>query len=261
MDKLLEKYSLKEIEEKTKISPVVLQKLFSYEFDSISEIKYKGFLKILKNEYKEFDFSKLEEKANEFYHKKTTSQPQVQSPKSKEEKDSKKFKIYIIIIVLVVLIGGFIYFMINKKEQKSTPNNNFVEMNMSIKEDNFTKENKTNIDVVDINATDANITDTNITSTTTIENNKEENKTLVILPMQKLWLRVTYLDNFKSKEYLTSHPIELNGSRDLFIKLGHGMETFIYKDNNLTPNTKKIVRIILKDGNLTITKKRISEFK
>jgi hypothetical protein len=265
MDKLLEKYSLKEIEEKTRISPVALKKLFNYEFEGISKIKLKGFLKILKKEFSEYDFSILEEKANEFY-----SKDIIKEDITKPKKENNNLKVYFVVFILLVMIGGLIYYMKQNVPIKGTTNH-IPKIDKTIIEQTPEKKAEKKLEtksLIEDNTTNENLIkkDENLSeeNTTKIKENKqlkEINNTLVILPLEKVWLKVTYLDNFESKEYLTSHPIELNGSRDLFIKLGHGMETFIYKDNNLTPNTKKIVRIILKDGNLTITKKRISELK
>ncbi|WP_024787139.1 MULTISPECIES: hypothetical protein [unclassified Lebetimonas] len=54
-------------------------------------------------------------------------------------------------------------------------------------------------------------------------------------------------------EFLTTNPKILKGN--YYIKFGHGNLTIIYNDKNITPNTKKILRILLKNGKFEYLKK------
>ena len=100
--------------------------------------------------------------------------------------------------------------------KNSTKTDNTMEINKTIetnKTTNITKLNK----IDEINNTNE-INETNITESSYVE----QNKTLLIIPKQKLWFRVIYLDTRKRKNYLQSYPEEFNGSRDMYIEFGHG---------------------------------------
>jgi hypothetical protein len=276
MDKITKKYSIEEIAQKTHISPVMLGKLFSYKFDTISKIQFGGFIKILKNEFPEYDFKLLEEKADIFY-----STQKIEEP-IKEEGDS-NFKLYFFVFVLLVVIAYLIIYMQKTTQtpktisstkinptlptfdiaKNSTKTDNTMEINKTIetnKTTNITKLNKID-EINNTNSTDEinntnEINETNITESSYVE----QNKTLLIIPKQKLWFRVTYLDTRKRKNYLQSYPEEFNGSRDMYIEFGHGMETLQFMDKNISPNTTKMVNFVLINGELNLTTMPIEEF-
>ena len=62
------------------------------------------------------------------------------------------------------------------------------------------------------------------------------------------------IDTNRTFEYLTS-KIKVLPKGNYYIKFGHGNVSILYNEYNITPNTKKIVRILLKDGNYTYMKK------
>ena len=244
MDKLFQDFSLKHISEQTHISFLALKKLKLRNFNGFNKVKLKGFIKILKKEYPNYNFSSLEDDINNYFEDK--------SELFEPPKEEKSNKIYIVVFLLIVLIISLL-FVLNKKTNH----------NSSIKEVNQTQI----IPKIEINITKKlHINEINksikVEIKPEINNTKKEiNNTLAIIPIYKVWMRVTYLDNFKSKQYLTKNEIDLNGSRNIFILLGHGYETFQYKDYNLTPYTKKVTRVVLIDGNLSITNKKLKEFR
>jgi len=253
MDKITKKYSLKEISKRTHISPLSLKRLLNYEFETISEIKFNGFLKILENEFSDYDFKELKSRANEFY----SSKHLEQTTEETINHTNNNFKVYLIVIVLIVSIGFLINYMQHLQTQKVKASND-----ISIVETNLTKI------VQDLNETTPNeivveekIEDKNISpEVSSFFNEKDKNMTLVIVPKQRVWFRVTYLDTNKSKNYIQAVPEEFNGSRDIYIEFGHGMETLIFNDKNVSPNSVEKVNFILKDGELNITTLPKSEF-
>jgi len=259
MDKLFSNYSITEISQKTHISPIILEKLKNEDFSTVSKIKLYGFIKILEDEYPEYDFSKLKNSVDEYFD--TSKEDIAEIAAESKEKESKK--IYFIVILLLLFIAGLI-FVLNNKSNKNI--SHVIEKNITTKQD----KNKT-IDNIDNNKTQIKSEEKVVESNTTKQTKmiikpivtvtKEENLTLVIIPLKKVWFKVTYLDNLKSKEYLTSHEVDLNGSRPLFIKFGHGFVKLKYKNQTVEPNDKHITRVILEDEELNITKKRIKEFK
>lgn len=277
MDELVRKYSIKEISKKTHISPVVLNNLLKRRFEKIPKLKFRGFLQILKNEYPNVSFFHLEAEGNEYYENIELNEEENQDSvlNGGIEEQNSKLKSYFFVFILLLIIGGLIYHMVNmqkgkvitknrteKKEELKIPEivakvnnteevvelNNTIDKNITEEETITEKENNTTIDNTDINNTEENR-----------EENREENNTILISPHQKVWFRVYFFDDNSTKEYLTSHNVEINGSRDLFIKFGNGLFELNYHNQKIDPNTKKIVRIILKDGEINITKKRLSE--
>jgi cytoskeletal protein RodZ len=268
MDELLKKYSIEEITKKTSISPVFLQKLVEEKFDKIDKLKFKGFLKILKAEFKDIDFSDLEEKANSYYFisddsKKTGKQQLVEEL----DQNNKNYKGYLFVFILLVVIIGLIYYM--KLNEKAKIENSNPKLD-SLKVENIIEQNDSNVTDEDskIQVSDeTNITNSvehNTTTLTNVEKNSSKiyfDRNLTIEPLKKVWFKVYYLDLNKSKEYLTSKTIELNASKRMFFKFGHGMIKIYYKGNTFFPNSKKVTRVILQNRELNITKKRVENFR
>jgi hypothetical protein len=283
MDELVRKYSIQEISKKTHISPVVLNNLLKKRFEKIPKLKFKGFLQILKNEYPDISFVHLELEGNEFYETFELNNEENQDSVLNDEieEQNSKLKSYFFVFILLLIIGGLIYHMVNmkegkvvekntteKKEELKIPeivvevnNTKVVELNNTKIDENITeeksiiqKENNTTINKPAENTEENSVIEDSITQ-------NEENNTILISPHQKVWFRVYFLDDNSTKEYLTSNNVEINGSRNLFIKFGNGLFELNYHKQKIYPNTKKIVRIILKDGEINITKKRLSEFR
>jgi uncharacterized protein (UPF0333 family) len=287
MAKFIKKYSLEEIEKRTHISPLTLKKLFEYRFDSISEIKFYGFLKILETEFPDEDFSELREKAEGFYkiqkelNKNESQEEKIDPPKVEEQ--SKKFKLFITLFLLGAVVAVFYYLQSSTKvkeksietkseknvvkvensipvppikmEQKKEEEDNKTIVNSSVAEENNSKVEKVE-EVVDNNETTT-IEEENVT-----EEIKpfEENMTLVIIPRQRVWFRVTDLNSGKRKNYLQAEPQELNGSKNLYIEFGHGMEVLKYRGKKYDPYTTKKVNFVLINGELNMTNKSPKEF-
>jgi hypothetical protein len=285
MDELLKKYDLNEISKRTSISPVVLQKLIEEKFEGVEELKFKGFLKILKFEFKDIDFSELEEKAKSYYFNADNSKKTDKQQIIEKLEDEKSYKDYLFVLILIIAIVGLIYYMNSNK--KIQIENNYTNLetlkviekndtNLTTNEINVTKENKINLasETNEVNMTgelENNKTEKEINLTTIKENNSIENNiskiktnietNLTIKPLRKVWFRVYYLDLNKSKEFLTNNVVELNASKKMFIKFGHGMVKLFYHSKVLFLNSKRVTRVILQNNEINITKKRLKSFK
>jgi len=256
MDRLLQTYKLNEVAKKTHISPLSLERLFNYEFEKLDNIKIKGFIKILETEYPDLDFSELKEKFEE-YSKKDEDNIIEQTPQQNNNKNY-------LLIGLIVLLVSLIYFIQNKSPKIDNNSiNNTQKTNIQKKDIKENNDTNTNININEEIEIEENNTQTAISNISDFKSSVEKtitDKKVVITPLEKVWFRVTYLDDDSSKEYLTSHQIELNGSKRIFIKFGHGMVKIDYNGTILEPNTRKIVRVIIEDGEINITKKRVKEF-
>ncbi len=113
LNEIFEKYSLKTISQKTKISEANIEYLLANDFDKLKKIKALGFISILEREYKT-DFEELKMQALEYYNQ----QPEdhrinIESPMNIEKKGSSKILIFFLIVIFGV---AFWYFNMQKNE-------------------------------------------------------------------------------------------------------------------------------------------------
>ena len=275
MDELLKKYKIEEISKRTSISPAFLQKLVVEKFDKIDKLKFKGFLKILKSEFKDVDFSELEEKANNYYFisddsKKTGKQKIVEEL---DKNDKRGYKGYFFVFILIIIIGVLLSYM-KRNEKIQTKNNNtsletlkvekIIEKNDTNITDNLTfEENKSEENESEENESEENktiLTD-NIINVEKNSSKKYIDTNLTINPLRLVWFKIYYLDLNKSKEFLISNAIELNASKKMFIKFGHGMVKLFYNGKTMFPNSKRVTRVILNNGEMNITNKKVKNFR
>ena len=238
-EKFFNLYSIEEISKKTKISPVSLRLIKERKFDKIPRVKFLGFINVIQREFN-IDLSELIEEYNSY-----ANPPKEELLKEEIIKPPKNKKPFLILFLILLLIisGIYLYKQTPKKQIPKTVDIN-ISKTVSVPEKNLSntlKEIKTTV-----KKEEANIS-------------KEHNKTkplpkeITVIPFQKIWFRAINLDNNKTFEYLTSKPKTLEGA-NYYIKLGHGFVNIIYGDKNITPNTKKIVKIILKNGEYNYTK-------
>jgi len=254
---VFEKYSIEEINKRTKISPISLKYIKNKEFNKIQRVKFIGFIRIIENEFK-VDLSDLIKEYEEATkHIKKDDEITFEKPKK-----NSNFLIILLAITLIIIGGYSLYKNVNDNKSlieqnhsitKETKNNlikiteinnsNKIEENQTLSKKNISKNNTT--------IKETNITENNLT----IENNlTKQIKSIQIIPKEKVWFRAINLDTNKTVEYLTSSPKELNGS-NWYIKFGHGYITIRYGDEIINPPIKKVVRILLKNGKYEFLKK------
>ncbi|GAX87767.1 conserved hypothetical protein [Lebetimonas natsushimae] len=268
-DDFFELHSIEEINKKTKISPISLRFIKNKEFDKLPRVKFVGFIRLIEKKYK-VDLNELIKEYEGYFHhsddKNNKKSDNIQ--KNKSDKIKEKRSCLWILILIIFVLTSFLYFKFfnknNTKDEliveanKTTVVNNVTE-NGSEK-NNSENNNKTNENIVGgINSSIVN-NETNIsntikynTSSVKIEKNIIKEYNITILPNEMVWFRALNIDNNKSVEYLTSKPKILKGN--YYIKFGHGNITVLYDDKNITPNTKKIVRILFKNGKYEYLKK------
>jgi len=256
---VFEKYSIEEINKRTRISPISLRYIKNKEFNKIPRVKFMGFIKIIENEFK-VDLSDLiKEYEEETKHIKKDNH-KIAFEKTQKNND---FLTLLFAISLIMIGGYYLYKNIDQNkyliDQKYSitekTKNNLIKTN-EINKINKIEENQTLIKNSEENVTENNTTnEKNITQNFIVENNTTTQiKSIQIIPKEKVWFRAINLDTNKTVEYLTFSPKELNGS-NWYIKFGHGYIIIHYGDEIITPNTKKIVRILLKNGKYEFLKK------
>jgi len=253
---VFEKYSIEEINKRTKISPISLRYIKNKEFNKIPRVKFIGFIRIIENEFK-VDLSDLIKEYEEVTKNIKRENSEIKFEKVKKTND---FSIIIFSIILITIGGYYLYKNINTSIEKNYSVAVKVEKNLSDvmknKQNDEIEQNKVIVKKIEKNITntnDNNITENNLTienteNNLTIENNSTTQiKFIQIIPKETVWFKAINLDNNKTIEYLTSLPKDLNGS-NWYIKFGHGLVTIRYGEEIIDPNTKKIVRILLKNG-------------
>jgi cytoskeletal protein RodZ len=268
-DEFFEKHSIEEINKKTRISPISLRFIKNKEFDKLPRVKFVGFVRLIEKRYK-VDLSELiEEYENYFNQNDNNKQKEKKETELEKKEEIKEKKSYLWVLVLILFIlSAFLYVsFINKNTIENKLNNKLaVEKNITdfsnneseksndtLNNTNTTHENKMIVDnVVPMEKNETNISKINNISTAQL-NKKVTEYNITILPNELVWFRALNIDNNKTKEFLTSKPKNLIGN--YYIKFGHGNITIIYNDKNITPNTKKIVRILFKNGKYKYLKK------
>jgi len=244
VEEFFELHSIEEINKKTKISPISLRYIKNKDFDKLIRVKFIGFVRLIEKEYN-VDLSELIEDYKNFYNKDEIKAEKTEKKEVKnEEKPQKESKNYFFTILIVVLfiISAVLYFgLLNKKDKKedyssinsSITDNKDNDKNLLIKSDNkiiIPKEQNLSNNITEKNETKPIVKDYNIT----------------IIPNEKVWFRAFNIDTNKTKEFLTSHTKTFEGN--YYMKFGHGNLTIMYNNQMITPNTKKIIRILFKNG-------------
>ena len=247
-DKFFEKYSIEEISKRTKISPISLRFIRNKEFEKIPRAKFFGFIKIIENEFK-VDLSDLKEEYSNTTHN-------VEKKHEIKIEKEKNYHLITILALIMLIIGGYIlYKNLKTKTSPSQKENLVADTNLDINEINTSIENTTTYE--------ENVsTEENITYAYNPPIQKETNQTkpliqqykVDIIPNEKVWFRAINIDTNKTYEFLTSKE-KILPKGNYYIKFGHGNITIYYNNQTITPNTKKIIRILFKDGNYTYLKK------
>jgi cytoskeletal protein RodZ len=249
---IFEEYSLEEISKKTKISPISLRFIKNKEYDKIPRVKFLGFIKILQREFKT-DLSHLIAEYDEFNNFTPANEPIIKEPIEKKEK-----KPYLLISlgILILIIAAFILISFKKNTTPPpppppTPITKIKQKPIIVaKETNETnKTNETNNTKKENNITALAkkiIPEENITKPE-IKQEKPKTYEVKIVPLKKVWFKAINLKTKKTRQYIISKPKTLPKG-NYYIKFGHGMVKIEYANTTISPNTKKITQIVLKNG-------------
>jgi cytoskeletal protein RodZ len=236
-----EKYSIETINKKTRISPISLRFIKNKKFEKIPRVKFIGFVRIIEKEFN-VNLSELIEEYNQ-----TTNSKEEEKEDIKIEKP-KNNTFWVFLLALILLIIGS-YLLYKKYNNKKVP---IIKKTYLIEPLNETTANKNsslksiNISVIDKNETIKEINNT-------IKKTKKEIQqpispvNIKIIPNEKVWFKAKNIDTNKTVEFLTSNPKTLEGA-NWYIKFGHGYITIKYGNETITPDTKKIVRILFRNG-------------
>jgi cytoskeletal protein RodZ len=242
-----EQYSIEIINKRTRISPISIRFIKNREFDKLTRVKFIGFIRLIEKEFK-VDLQELIDDYN------AQTGFQRQPEETVQLKEPKKHNTLILFILALILFLLGAYLLYNKY---NTPPSNIIKTGNQTE---LTQYQTDEINYSDTNKTQAQNSqtkieqDTNITENNTKEQTVSHPRTVIIIPNEKVWFKAVNTDNNKTEEYLTTHSKTLIGP-DWYVKFGHGNITILYGDKTITPDTKKVLRILFKDGNVTYMKK------
>jgi len=269
----LKKMDIEDIYRRTYIARKYIKALLDKDFSKFDRLKALGFVKIIEREF-EFDLSDLKNEIDEYFVKDSIKLQESSEDKkdisniadNKEEKNYKAFFITVVIIVSII-VAFYIYNSLDNKEkvQKNIPKTSFFERNESnnsknenLEENIKLKENNDTVQDVALKKTKETkkiVEETKSSETKAVEETKSSEKkavlpSIVIIPKQRVWIGMIYLDDYSKENYVTSSPIDINTSRDQLIVTGHG-NIKIEIDGNVTDykETKKL-RFLYRAGDL-----------
>jgi len=272
-----EQYSIEVINKRTRISPISLRYIKNREFEKISRVKFLGFVRIIEKEFN-IDLSELVEEYNEATKHRPEQTHGYEEIKYEEPKKHNTFILFILSVMLFSLGAYLLYTNYNTEpvKEKELNSSTFISVNdKNSSEENNSQESlqKTAAPAASIPA-EQNTTSVNKSKSSEKQDSntsaKEENETkktaspasketlipekVEIIPNKKVWFKAYNLDTNKSIQYLTSSPKTLKGG-NWYIKFGHGEVSIRYGDKTITPNSKQITRILLKNGEFKYLKK------
>jgi hypothetical protein len=253
-NEFFEKYSIEIINKKTRISPISLRFIKNKEFEKIPRVKFIGFVRIIEKEFG-IDLSELIEEYNNL-----TDYTSEEKLNYSEPKKHNTFILFVMALILLFLGAYLLY-----KNYKATPKHTKkIKQTFVLESKNDTTNKKYSITTTTEDNKTLKISSQDIhkeqmfDSNKTIKQNKiqkTKEKKLIpirineinIFPDEKVWFRAKNIDTNKTVEFLTVNPKTLDGA-NWYIKFGHGYITVKYGNETITPNTKKIVRILFKNG-------------
>ncbi len=279
-EKFFNEHSLEEISKKTKISPISLRFIKNKEFDKIPRVKFVGFIKLIEREFgvdlngliEEYDSlnntNKKEKKTPKQTEEKRAPKKSFKEktpPPKENEKNEKKPFLFFLIVILLIISAVLLYIFTKKPNTKNSLTQKTAQLNTSLNTSNKAPATEQNLSIPKTSKASDEInvsTETNLSIQKNRQNSVQKTqkpkntipKEVIIIPNKLVWYKAVNLDTNKTYEYLTSKTKTLPGA-NYYIKFGHGNITIEYGDKNITPQTKKIVRILLKDGNYTYVKK------
>ncbi|AZV46176.1 hypothetical protein C3L23_02485 [Nautilia sp. PV-1] len=246
-----EQYSIEVINKRTRISPISLRFIKNKEFEKIPRVKFLGFVRIIEKEF-DVDLSELIEEYNQATNHTPTQTSDKKETELKEPKKHNTLLLFILALILFSLGAYLLYKTYNSKSGSDTINKTAY---MPNNEENLSSENNITTQKTQENNISKQAAKAEKTTKTQIQHSQQTAipKTVKIFPNEKVWFKAVNLDNNKTVEYLTSNPKTLIGP-NWYIKFGHGNITIDYGDKTITPQTKKIVRLLLKNGKVEYLK-------
>ncbi len=273
-----------EIFKRTYIAPKNVKCLKEENFKELgSKSRAVGFISILERQLG-LDLSELRQKAEEYF---ANHQEEHHSgfhiPEGMGER--KKAPLLKILIFLIIAAGAYyLYFVETKKGRKTAPlqqdffsskavssssssvlsssSSSVISSNIAMSEESSAivavvqkeeEQSSSSSLVAEINGTqEQNATVAAKEQSSSSSSQMADVTNVVIVPKQKVWVGIIYLDNYQKKQLLTAAPIELNTSRDQLVVTGHGKLQIDINGEMKDLDTVKKQRFIYQNGKFEV---------
>lgn len=267
IEKLL-RQDLEDIARKTRIPLEYLKSILEKDFEALSDMNVKAYLKIIAREY-ELDLSGYLEEYEEFRAGNVNDESKIQiNPKltGYTAKETHNSFIWLIFVLIVLGIGVWAFKMVKdfdfdllkpdfntstssvgaKINQEENQSSIIITMPEQ-KEENITKIEEQKIDL-----------DENITAQ--VEENSqiiipeeilEENiQTALFSPKSNVWIGIKNLKDMSKNSFNKKEPFDVNLTGDRLIVTGHGLIDIQVGENNESFSTRDALRFHAYDGKL-----------
>ena len=259
----LKEIGAQKIHEKTHITREHVQAILHDSFEGMNKIQFLGFISILERDY-DIKLNDLKIRGLEYFLN-IRSEAKQNTSVFVETKSKTKNTPYIIMALLVLVITAF--FIFNKtfstEEEKVQEINNDaiehiknnllpeavsgVETNSSAMDENSSTSDENNL----IEDEHVAIKDELIAEKQVEPKSPEAVTTFKVIPNAKLWMGYIDLKENKAYQKLFSNEFSLDTGKDWLLYLGHGNVNFEINGKILQYNSRKNLKLLYKDNNLT----------
>jgi hypothetical protein len=257
------KTPIKEVSNKTFISPPDIEAIFNKDFAHFNLTKARGFIHIIEREY-DIDLSDWINEYNLFMNEGKSKKEEVfliAEEDKEEEKERFAAKVTLPIIALIILT----LILIISFNQNSDESNEIASAKVEkLKDAKAVLEEKKSVVTPKVESKKSVKTTKIVIDNTPIVTNKKtvskipslQKREFYISANARVWMRITYLDNQKFVDKIISGEYDFDSTRDQEIQFGHGDFTLFLDDQTFTTNYPKATqRYRYEDGILTKTGK------
>jgi len=241
----LQEIGTQKIHEDTHISREHVQALLHGSFDSLNKIQFLGFISILEKNYT-ITLDELKEKGLEYFEDKNAQDKDKHKIFIVPERRKSYKKFYITVVVLIFIIAVVYRLFIS-----------FNVVNNQVIDNTIIDNAKDNIEIVeDINTTlkDENVSEEIIATQNSLvieEPTVVEKNSFKVIPHARLWIGYIDMSTHKKLQKTFKGELDLDPDKQWLLSLGHGNVSFEIDGEVKEFNSKKNIRFIYKDGNLT----------
>jgi archaellum component FlaF (FlaF/FlaG flagellin family) len=250
------------IYEDTHIPVELIQAILHESFDGLTKIHFVGFVSILQREYN-IDLSELKNAGVTYYDERNPVEVTTEDGIFIAPKKQRNFTLLYILLAMVIFLVALYYTVEYANENmqnqnivdNTTINNAKKNINPVVVNDaNNSSQKDENKSVEDVNATQQAIQTAPI-----VKEEKAIPKSFQIVVRSKVWMG--YIDMATNKKYQKTFigAFDLDPNKDWFLIFGHGYIDVITGAKQKKFNSKKTLRLLYKDGQ--VTELSLDEFK
>ncbi len=249
----LKSIGAQKIYEDTHIALKHVHSVLDESFDGLAKVQFIGFISILEREY-HLDLSELKERGLAHFQEQNQDEVDESGVFVTPKRSKNLTPLYVGAALVLIVIVALFNFLQTDEIPKTVQNNEIIQQAQKSIEKTVVPKNQQ----VELN-----------TTLQQKQNAKQEEKQQVsqvletrvvkIIPKNRLWIGYIDYESKKKKQLVTSTPLELDGSKEWLLSLGHGNIIVEIGDEKQELNKAQSVRFHYKDGILEPLS--IAEFK